>query len=547
MASHSEEEPSSGSSALSRRTLLGRGVGAALALGLPAAFSSTPVATAAYRRRTALRKGGVLRVGSPDQQSGLSPWKDALANYPYFDQFYGQPLRDFNQPNAQKPLPWNAISVTFAPDGKSATVHIRPGITFHSGAPLDASALITNLENISNPDISDWAGTWLQFLGASKALDNHTVRMNFTHPTSAGLVTEVIARASLVSPALLKKGPNALSTGADGTGAFKLQSNQPGVKTVLARNPNYWIKGRPILDSVEIQSFSNANAMTASLQAGDLDMVFDVPAVQIPAFRGYNIYVSPPWLVTNIQLSSGQPDRPFYRKAARQAFQYIIDRNYYATKINSGLGAPTYAFVPPNSIAWKPSFAHAYSYNPAIAKAKFKALGMLNMKEPIQIIQLTGIYQDFGLLAEKIWQDMSGIGMNVELVPVDIAEYGSRFAGALKGQFDIMPGAWGTVNQYPLLAIAGNSALKIPPNKNMAWWPSGKPPAEWINAVNALGKAYTPAAERAAALHMMEVFLDGSWAPAVAFRPVAVAMNKKVTGLKSSRADWLMFEGMSFS
>src|SRR5215510_14361512 len=124
MAADSEHEPAGASSSLSRRAFLGRGAGAALALGLPAAFSSSPVATAAYRRRTALRKGGVLRIGSPDQQSGLSPWKDALANYPYFDQFYGQPLRDFNQPDAQKPVPWNATSLTFAPDGKSATIHI---------------------------------------------------------------------------------------------------------------------------------------------------------------------------------------------------------------------------------------------------------------------------------------------------------------------------------------------------------------------------------------------------------------------------------------
>ena len=329
--------------------------------------------------------------------------------------------------------------------------------------------MITNLQNISDSKISDWAGTWQQFLGASKALDKHTVQMNFTHPTSAGLVTEVVARASLVSPALLKKGPNALSTGADGTGAFKLQSNQPGVKTVLARNPNYWIKGRPIVDSVEIQSFSNASAMTASLQTGDLDVVFDVPPVQVPALRGrYNINLSPPWLVTNIQLSSGQPDRPFYRKAARQAFQYILDRNYYATNIIAGLGTPTYAFVPPTSLAWKPSFAHAYSYNPELAKSKFKALGMLHMKQPIQIVQLTGILPHFGILAENIWQDMSAIGMNVQLVPVDIAEYSSLFSGDKKGQFDIMPGEWGTVNQYPLLAVAGNSALKIGPHQNMA-------------------------------------------------------------------------------
>jgi peptide/nickel transport system substrate-binding protein len=545
MADESETAHAGASNSLSRKAFLGRSVGAALALGVPAAFS--PTASAAYRA-TRLRKGGVLRVGSADQETGLSPWKDALANYPYFNQLYGQPFRDFNQPNAADPRPWDSPSISFAADGKSATVRIRPGITFHSGAPLDAKALVTNLEQISQTSISDWAGTWQQFLGSSKAINSNTVQMNFTHPTSQGLVMEVIARASLISPALLAKGPNGIATGADGTGAFKLQSTQPGVKTVLERNPNYWIKGAPILDGVEFTGFTNSNAMAASLVTGELDMVFDVPTQQVPSLRGkFQVSVGPPWLVANLQLSSGNPDRPFYRKAARQAFQYIVDRKYLATNILNGYGAPTYAFVPPSSIAWKPAFNKMYSYNPAIAKSKFKALGMLNSKQAIQIVQLTGILPYFGLFAEKIWQDMSAIGMNVELVPVDISEYTSLFSGAQKGQFDIMPGAWGTVNQYPLLAVSGNSALKVGPKDNMAWWPSGNPPAEWINAVDALGKAHTPAAERAAALHLTEVFLDGSWALATAFAPNVTVMAKNLHGLKTSRAEWLMFENMYFS
>ena len=135
---------------------------------------------------------------------------------------------------------------------------------------------------------------------------------------------------------------------------------------------------------------------------------------------------------------------------------------------------------------------------------------MLNMKQAIQIVQLTGILPHFGILAEKIWQDMSAIGMNVELVPVDISEYSSLFSGAQKGEFDIMPGEWGTVNQYPLLAVSGNSALKVGPHDNMAWWPTGNPPAYWVAAVDALGQAATPAAEVAAAQHLLEVFLDGA-------------------------------------
>src|SRR5581483_2467182 len=113
------------------------------------------VAQASRYRVVRRRAGGRLRVGTSDNFSTFSPWKDDFGNYPFFNNLYGQPLRDVGQPDASKALRWLASAVDVAPNAKSVTVKLRPGVTFHNGDPLDADALITNWKTISNPTLSD--------------------------------------------------------------------------------------------------------------------------------------------------------------------------------------------------------------------------------------------------------------------------------------------------------------------------------------------------------------------------------------------------------
>ena len=37
-----------------------------------------------------------------------------------------------------------------------------------------------------------------------------------------------------------------------GSGAFSVKEFQPGIRTVLARNPNFWKEGRPYIDEFEM-------------------------------------------------------------------------------------------------------------------------------------------------------------------------------------------------------------------------------------------------------------------------------------------------------
>src|SRR4051812_42542450 len=51
-----------------------------------------------------------------------------------------------------RPTAWLARSWEFTPDGRLLKIHLRPGVTFHDGAPVTASSIVTSLQR-ALPDI----------------------------------------------------------------------------------------------------------------------------------------------------------------------------------------------------------------------------------------------------------------------------------------------------------------------------------------------------------------------------------------------------------
>ena len=59
----------------------------------------------------------------------------------------------------------------------------------------------------------------------------------------------------MYSPEALKKnGADWATTHPVGTGPFMLKDYQPNISLTFVKNPNYWQKGLPYLDGIEINS-----------------------------------------------------------------------------------------------------------------------------------------------------------------------------------------------------------------------------------------------------------------------------------------------------
>src|SRR4029450_4866419 len=85
------------------------------------------------------------------------------------------------------------------------------------------------------------------------------------------------------------KEPTFASRNAMGTGPFKLVSYEPGVKTVLAKNPDWWgIKDKRFegnVDVLEYRPIASAPTRMAALKSGEIDFVLDPPVQDIARLK----------------------------------------------------------------------------------------------------------------------------------------------------------------------------------------------------------------------------------------------------------------------
>ena len=78
---------------------------------------------------------------------------------------------------AGKIVPQLAESVEVAPDGLSATFHLRKGVKFHDGTDFNAEAVKINLETVIEAEVAGSAP--LQSIESFDIIDDHTIVLNF--------------------------------------------------------------------------------------------------------------------------------------------------------------------------------------------------------------------------------------------------------------------------------------------------------------------------------------------------------------------------------
>src|SRR5881394_789934 len=177
---------------------------------------------------------------------------------------------------------WDSLTYTF---------RLRPNVTFHDGTPFNAEAVKFVFERQLNDKGPYYAmGTYPYvkgFLGnvaGVEVLDASTVQIKLKAPLTPFL--QYLAHQSLFmfSPESLKKWGKDVVKHPVGTGPFKLETWEPGVKVVLARNDQYW-GGAPKIRQAIYVPIVEAQARLVALKTGDIDLTMDVPPDSLDELR----------------------------------------------------------------------------------------------------------------------------------------------------------------------------------------------------------------------------------------------------------------------
>jgi peptide/nickel transport system substrate-binding protein len=339
------------------------------ALGLTTAVSPFLFTNSAHAATP--KKGGRLRIGTAEGNTADSLDPEKLITL--FEFLVTRQTRnslvelDYNL----NPIPELAESWESTPDATTWIFKLRQGIEFHNGKTLDVEDVIFSINLHRGEDTKSAAKAIVASIKEIKADGKHVVKF-FLKDGNADFPYLMSAYHLQIVP----NGTTDFDKGI-GTGGYILQSFEPGVRSLVKRNPNYWKEGRAHFDEVETILIADVAARTAALKTGQVDVINrpdmktahlleKTPGINLIKTTGKKHYTIP--MLTDTQ--------PFDNNDVRMAMKYAIDREQVLKIILRGYG------IVGNDHPIAPSYRYYASelpqrnYDPDKAKYHLKKAGL---------------------------------------------------------------------------------------------------------------------------------------------------------------------------
>ena len=297
------------------------------------------------------KQGGSLTFGIDTEESGFNP---STARWDEGGFLYGRtvfdPLAIVNAAGGLEP--YLAESITSNDDYTAFTITLRPGIVFHDGTPLDASALHLNIENTATSVLTGPA--FADFSSAS-VTGPLSVTINMKTPWAPFPYYLAQSQTGYIAAPSMLNSPDGGTSNPVGTGPFVFQDWVPNSHMTATRNPHYWRKGYPYLDSITYKPIINADSRADALETGEVDIMHTNDPDNLLQFRGntkWSYYDNSGQVVGQptvqcIMLNTSA--EPFNNRTLRTAMAMCINRAQFSKVIDKGIDAPMSGLFLPGS------------------------------------------------------------------------------------------------------------------------------------------------------------------------------------------------------
>jgi len=224
-----------------------------------------------------------------------------------------------------------------------------------------------------------------------------------------------------------------------GSGPFVLQEWTPDTRTVLVRDPNYYMPGQPAADKITFQITPDENARIPALRTGN---------IQFPVLSaaGYDTLKSDTSVkavegptLSYAYLGMNVARAPFDKPEVRQAISYAVDRNEIINSVFRGHARPT-GPVPSAMADWAIDVSTVDTYTPNLDKAKqlMTQAGVSNVKTTMIAMASLPYQVD---AAQVIRAQLQRIGIDAEVQPQEVGIYVDNWK---KKNMDLMVGGNGS-------------------------------------------------------------------------------------------------------
>jgi peptide/nickel transport system substrate-binding protein len=337
--------------------------------------------------------------------------------------------------------------------------YLRPGVTFHDGAPLTASDVVWTFQTILDGDVpSPKKGAFHQ-LDHVIEVDEHTVDFVMNEPFGA-MLSNLTTYLGIIPHGSQSDSFNRRPIG---TGPFRLVERQPDKLTFEAFD-SHW-RGRPLLDRLILREVPDATVRALELRKGSVHLVVsDLAPDVLPRFRNdpaFNVVQDPGAKYAYLGLNLEDPILSL--RPVRQAIARALDRQRLVDTLWRGLGTVTETILPPGHWAHHEGL-ELIPYDPVGARRLLDGAGFPDPdgKGPRPRFRLTfkTSTDETALLQAQILQAMlAEVGVEIEIRSYEFATF---YSDIKKGSFQMFSLVWTSVIEPDLFSAILHSK-SIPP------------------------------------------------------------------------------------
>src|SRR6266704_3294627 len=266
--------------------------------------------------------------------------------------------------------------------------------------------------------------------------------------------------------------PASYRTGCVGTGPFKVKEWRKGEFVDYVKNPDYFIKGRPYLDTLRYVVIENRGTRVSALQAGKLDVSFPGETTKTASEQ---LKKAVPQLVVtpvgqtvsdNIIMNVKKP--PFDNPKIRLAVSYAIDRRGLIQAVHQGGAVLGASLAPKPWGVWglpEPGLQPLPGYGkPADMKDKARKLmaeAGHTPEKPLKVEIVTRAIAVYVDMASFVINELKQVGIEATLKQVETAQW---HAMATRGDYRIGANLTGLGVDDPDANLYENFACGSPRN-----------------------------------------------------------------------------------
>lgn len=336
-------------------------------------------------------------------------------------------------------IPLLAESWTANNDQTVYSFTLDAGAKFADGSPVTSAEVKWSLERLAG--LKADPGFLMDGLASIETPDARTVIVTMAAPNSELLGILAAPYAAIVNAKVAEAAGAVSGAGADtadqaeswflansaGSGPFTLAAYAADDELRLARNDAYW-RAAPASAEVVIRQVKDSVTQAQMLQSGGADIAMQVDADTAAGLSDPNVTVStvPSFNFVYIALGAGAEGMPMkMTKPVREAIGLAIDYQGAIDLIVGGEGKLQAAPIP-NGFPGTDGLPLPMR-DVEKAKALMAAAGVTGSVKLDAVYPSVNVYGvDFNLLMQKVQQDLTEIGIELELQPVTFAVWRER-------------------------------------------------------------------------------------------------------------------------